>query len=389
MLSAAPSDDDGVAQLQPAHDDDDDDVPHDDATGRVRYTSVTCTNPSTFSQAYKLRVMDAAPADSRGVETLIVITLYNEKLADLNETLDGICDNIAADCLKNDDPEAWRRWAVCIIADGRLKLHTSIAEQMELCDLSDAALALGMAQPDAAPIRLHLYESTQSRVREYTEPTEKTVRFNLQVVMAIKEENAGKLDSHRWFFNAFAGSIRPEYCVMLDVGTKPGPRSLMKLRNTLKTDPKVAGCCGQLEIDESKVDRTNLLHAAQQFEYQLANLMDKSMESTFGFISVLPGAFSAYRYSALRVRCVRHQAEDGSGDDALQVYFSSISKPLGPRNNSKALGPLKGNMFLAEDRVLVFELLATGGREFFLRYVSSAAAYTDPVNSLEGLLKQR
>ena len=33
---------------------------------------------------------------------------------------------------------------------------------------------------------------------------------------------------------------------------------------------------------------------------QLSHVMDKSMESVFGYISVLPGAFSAYRFRAIR-----------------------------------------------------------------------------------------
>ena len=77
-----------------------------------------------------------------------------------------------------------------------------------------------------------------------------------------------------------------------------------------------------------------------------------------GYISVLPGAFSAYRYEALRHRA--DTGQEGEEDtDALTTYFSSLELPLGPKSNPHALGPLKGNMFLAEDRLLVFELLST------------------------------
>jgi cellulose synthase/poly-beta-1,6-N-acetylglucosamine synthase-like glycosyltransferase len=474
-----------------------------------RYTPVTALTPKEFPSKYGPRLLVNAPrefslpgdAADRGIEALIVITMYNEGVDMLDETLDGICDNIAHDCAKSRDRDAWRRWAVCIVADGRQKMSKGVAAQ-DFYDANTAKLALEMATP-GEDVRVHLFEGTRERVspgsgssggklqsvccccrsrrpawccardleREVGEtasvssvppspadawaaPQQRITRERvgpgsgqyrtgptyiehlpetppeddadarsavascmrrcsacgccktcdgqqhvansvpdtglyppLQMIVAVKEENAGKLDSHLWFFDAFADSLKPEYCFLIDVGTKPGPRSLVKLRDTLKTDEKVAGCCGQMEIDPGKVEPFNMLHAAQKFEYQLANLMDKSLESAFGFISVLPGAFSAYRYKALR--CKKNGEGDDADDDVLTTYFSSINKKLGPRSDPDSLGPLKGNMFLAEDRILVFELLSWKGKDWVMRYVSSAHAYTDPVDSLEGLLKQR
>jgi chitin synthase len=94
------------------------------------------------------------------------------------------------------------------------------------------------------------------------------------------------------------------------------------------------------------------------------------MESVFGFISVLPGAFSAYRYEALV-------------GAPLDQYFRQIDVDL------RKLTPFKGNMYLAEDRILCFELLASKRQRWLLRYVKGAKAMTDVPETLTDLIKQR
>lgn len=44
--------------------------------------------------------------------------------------------------------------------------------------------------------------------------------------------SAKKINSHRWFFNAFGPILQPNVCVLLDVGTQPGPTSIYKLWKT-------------------------------------------------------------------------------------------------------------------------------------------------------------
>jgi cellulose synthase/poly-beta-1,6-N-acetylglucosamine synthase-like glycosyltransferase len=45
----------------------------------------------------------------------------------------------------------------------------------------------------------------------------------------------------------------------------------------------------------------------------MSNILDKPTESVFGYITVLPGAFSAYRYIALK--------NDADGKGPLSSYF--------------------------------------------------------------------
>ena len=328
-----------------------------------RYTPVTALSPKEFPSSYGGRMClntqthaEEERAD-KGIESLIVITMYNEG-ADMlvsnrltqtraqthtraharvrthslslcarlgcaqDETLDGICDNIAHDCAKSGDRDAWKRWAVCIVADGRQKMSKGVAEQ-DFYDANTAQLALEMAAPGEG-VRVHLFEGTRERSRprriggggklhavccccrsrrpawccardvepavdeaasqssahgdtSWTAPQQRLTRERigpsgsgqyrtgptyiehlpeaspegdsdgspcvagcvrrcsacgccrqcadqqraagsvpdtglyppLQMILAVKEENAGKLDSHLWFFDAFADSLKP------------------------------------------------------------------------------------------------------------------------------------------------------------------------------------
>jgi chitin synthase len=48
-----------------------------------------------------------------------------------------------------------------------------------------------------------------------------------------------------------------------------------------------------------KIENCFSIKKAQLFEYTFAHILDKNFESFFGFIHVLPGAWSAYRWEAL------------------------------------------------------------------------------------------
>ena len=78
------------------------------------------------------------------------------------------------------------------------------------------------------------------------------------------------------------------------------------------------------------------------------------MESVFGYVSVLPGAFSAYRWKAIR-------------GEPLNAYFYV------EENSVKEMGPFMANMYLAEDRV---------------RGIPASATTTPTPNPTSGLLLQ-
>ena len=67
-----------------------------------------------------------------------------------------------------------------------------------------------------------------------------------QIIFCLKERNQRKLNSHRWFFNAFGRALNPNVCILLDVGTRPGDDALYHLWKAFDTDSNVAGACGEI-----------------------------------------------------------------------------------------------------------------------------------------------
>ncbi|KAK4685228.1 chitin synthase, partial [Tremellales sp. Uapishka_1] len=266
---------------------------------------------------------------------------------------------------------------VCIVADGRSKINPRTRSVL-------AALGVyqdGVGQGGLANSRVtaHLYEyTTQLSITSngkigpggsHTVP--------IQMIFCLKEKNQKKINSHRWFFNAFGACLRPNVCVLLDVGTQPGPDSIYHLWKAFDINSSVGGACGEIVALKGLFWRNllNPLVAAQNFEYKMSNILDKPLESIFGYITVLPGAFSAYRYIAL--------LNDEKGQGPLEKYF------LGETMHGADAGIFSANMYLAEDRILCWELVAKRGCKWTLHYVKSAYAITDVPDTVAELVSQR
>ncbi|KAF8313453.1 hypothetical protein DL93DRAFT_2081168 [Clavulina sp. PMI_390] len=340
----------------------------------VRYTGVTCDPDEFVDKNYFLR----QNISGRETELAIVITMFNEDEVLLCRTLYGVMKNIQELSERKSSrtwgKDAWKKVVVVIIADGRRNIHPRVLDCLSILGIYQSGPHMGNTVL-GEEVTAHLFEYTTTMCLD------PDISFQLatpmQVIFCLKEKNTKKINSHRWFFSAFCRLLEPNVCVLLDVGTRPGPKSLYRLWKTFDLNSNVGGACGEIAVYKGKWWRglLNPLVAAQNFEYKMSNILDKPMESMLGYITVLPGAFSAYRYIALQ------NDEDGVGP--LASYFK------GEIVDGNQHDIFTRNMYLAEDRILCFELAAKEGQDYILRYVKGATGETDVPHGLPEFISQR
>lgn len=364
----------------------------------MRYTAVTCGPSNFYRDGYILRPVHY-PVPRR-TELMIVVTMYNEDDILLARTLKGVFKNIKHLESRTRSSvwgkDSWKKVVVCVVSDGRSKINERA--QALLAGLGVYQEGLAKSKVDDKNVKAHIYEYTTrvgiSSVDDTVKlTTEKIVP--VQMLFCLKEKNEKKINSHRWCFQALGQVLEPNVVILLDAGTQPSGKSFYHLWKEFEKDPRVAGACGEIKAKLRKRQlATNPLVYGQNFEYKISNILDKPTESVFGFISVLPGAFSAYRFSALQ--------NDVNGKGPLEKYFKGEflhgSGELDQNDDEYELkkhelkneaGIFTSNMYLAEDRILCYELVAKRGCSWLLRYCKSASAETDVPEGLAEFILQR
>ena len=113
-------------------------------------------------------------------------------------------------------------------------------------DLRDIMLEGGAPSEDIPKNILHVWQVTTWDLG-LEEDILKGRRMH--IMFAVKHRNDGKINSHKWFFQAICKYLKPEFCLMLDIGTQMDEYALMKLYAHMKADEDCGGCCGEIQVD--------------------------------------------------------------------------------------------------------------------------------------------
>ncbi|KAI1480336.1 glycosyltransferase family 2 protein [Daldinia eschscholtzii] len=353
----------------------------------MRYTAATC-DPDDFTlmNGYDLRQR----MYNRHTELVIAITYYNEDKILFARTMHSVMQNVR-DIVKlkkttfwTRSGPAWQKIVVCLVFDGIEKADKSVLDVLGTMGVyQDGVLKKDI---DGKETVAHVFEFTSqisiTPDQQLILPKENNPN-NLppvQLLFCLKQNNSKKINSHRWLFNAFGRILNPEVVILIDAGTKPSPKSLLSIWEGFYNDKDLGGACGEIHAMLGKYGKKllNPIVALQNFEYKISNVLDKPLESSFGYVTVLPGAFSAYRFRAIMGR-------------PLEQYFHgdhTLSKILGKKGIDN-MNIFKKNMFLAEDRILCFELVAKAGQKWHLSYIKAAKGETDVPEGPAEFLSQR
>ena len=308
-------------------------------------------------------------------DVLICVAMYNEGIHEFNATLKGVAKNLRY-FVKYGIP--LKKITCIVIVDGtsaflkEIRKNESDGRKSTFRSIFDEDMIKEAFEVDT--IETCKFDG-QQELDEFAHIFVHNIEFEgvdegypLQLVFCIKQQNKRKLNTHLWFFGGFCEMIQPKYVVLLDVGTEPEKKALFYMIEAMETDENLAGSCGELVPEIKNV--WNPIVMAQVVEYKFAHIFDKALESVMGYITVLPGAFSAYRWDTLK------------GKPLWQDYFKSLCHP-------EEMDCFHSNIYLAEDRVLCMALVSKPKHQYTLRYVRKSVARTDVPESLGSFLIQR
>ncbi|WVQ74920.1 hypothetical protein IAR50_004528 [Cryptococcus sp. DSM 104548] len=203
----------------------------------MRYTAATC-DPDDFTPENGWKLKTAGY--NRETELLIAITSYNEDKILYARTLHNVMLNIRDICNTNaskfwkrsaeEGRPGWQKIVVALVADGLGPMDKQVLDVLQTIGVfQDGVLK---KEVDGKKTVAHIFEYTTQLSIDATpqlvlpHPGDEKNLVPVQIIFVLKQENAKKINSHRWLFNAIGKQLNPEICVLLDAGTKPGHKAI-------------------------------------------------------------------------------------------------------------------------------------------------------------------
>jgi chitin synthase len=297
----------------------------------------------------------------------VCITVYNESAGVVRETLASILEN----CQRFHGAQALSgSSALCLIFDGRDRADRGTLEWLSQCGLLERN-----PRREADGTEFHLTSHTYGDLLDALD-VRGGLRFwrplcGLQVIVCLKNQNRGKLQSHAIFFDELCPSLRSPYCYQVDAGTTLDPDAIGRLVDYLEQRRDLAAVAPCVTTPVPAAGDPFIVHW-QFFDFAFRAAAVQPLEFCAGHLSVVPGQACVIRWEALR-------GSEQASQAPLRAYLDGL----------QAAGSLTRLMFLAEDRVMGTHLVMADHQKWRIGYLSDIKAVTDACRTPTELLRQR
>ena len=199
----------------------------------------------------------------------ICITMYNEDENELKNTLRGIVHNYNCFRAEKDQYKHLTKddFCVMIICDGYDRIPDSFKAHARAKGFLDEEILVSknfMTKDEKGVYKMRpLKDIMDPNVPEDQIPKNILHVFQvttwdigleddilkgrrMHIMFAVKHRNDGKINSHKWFFQGMCKYLKPQLCLMLDIGTQMDDYALIKLYAHMQVDKNCGGCCGEI-----------------------------------------------------------------------------------------------------------------------------------------------
>jgi chitin synthase len=308
-------------------------------------------------------------AAAQRASTAFCVTMYNEPSSFLKKTLLSIAQAVAA-CGSAEGPDAY---AICIILDGKERVCATVLDML-------ASLNLVPHDGGWRHDETDFFTSSPRLTKLFTDfgiapPVIEESGDRIRIVVALKDANRGKLHSHIVFFGHLCPLLAPTYCFQVDVGSILPTAALSGLLAEMERMPRTGAVAPRIATPRP-APGDNFLIGWQNFDFCARTSVLWRVEACTGYLSVLPGQASIYRWRALQG--MDHEGGQ-SARSPIQIYLRSGKSP----------SIFSRVMYMAEDRVLGGEIASGSDGRIGTAYAPDIEIATDPCDSFQELARQR
>lgn len=125
----------------------------------------------------------------------------------------NVMKNVANICKRDKSkvwgPEGWKKIVVCIVSDGRKKCNSRTLSALAALGVYQDAVAKNIVNGKEVTGHMYEYTTQLSLDPEMKIKGAEKGLVPVQVIFLLKEKNAKKINSHRWFFRAICRTLVP------------------------------------------------------------------------------------------------------------------------------------------------------------------------------------